>query len=188
MEHLVRSDNSWWSLINLPGLQVNDEVQMHGVKVGTVREIDLHPKNANTVQVKFSVDDNDLVIPKETQLWLISSDILGTKVLDLRIPPDSMLYYPDSIYQDGDLFDPNYVSIALSMDKELEKSFDPLKNRTEDLITRVEDIIFKVSSYWDNSGAYAFDASMYDVRDAIDRYNEHDRESDRFGEAWNLSS
>ena len=154
------------------GLEEKDEVQLHGVKIGTVTQVDLHPDEAHRVLVKFTVEDQNLVIPKETQLWLMSSDILGTKVLDLRIPEDSLLYYPDSVYQDGDMFDPHYVNIAMELGEDFEAQFNPIKDKTEDLISRVEDIIFKVTNYWDNQGSYAYEEGVYKTRDAIETYKE----------------
>ena len=154
------------------GLQVGDDVQLAGVKVGSVKELDLHPQDANKIIVKFSVDNNDIELPKETELWLISSDILGTKILDLRIPPDSLLEFPDKLYVDGDVFDPAKVRVARSLNDELEAQFLPIKDKAEELVKRVEDIILSVNVFWDTSAAYSFDASMYDVNDAVDRFTE----------------
>lgn len=154
------------------GLQVGDEVQLAGVQVGTVKELDLHPENANKIVVKFSIDDDDIQLPKESELWLISSDILGTKILDLRIPPDSLLSSPNDYYEDGDHFDPEKVNVAMNLNSELEALFLPIKDKTKDLIKRVEDIILSVNVFWDTSAAYTYDASMYDVNDAVDKFTE----------------
>ncbi|MBD3639119.1 MAG: MCE family protein [Crocinitomicaceae bacterium] len=152
------------------GLEVGNDVLLHGVKVGEVTGVDLHPKDANTVLVKFEITDEELDIPKETELWLFP-EILE-KSLELRIPHDSLLKNPDDIYQDGDYFKDEYVLVAMSMEQQFEAQYLPIKKRTDKLIRKVEDIILSVNSFWDTSAAYTVDASMYDVRDAINKYKE----------------
>jgi phospholipid/cholesterol/gamma-HCH transport system substrate-binding protein len=154
------------------GLQVHDEVLMNGVKIGKVNSVDVNEFDASKIIVQFSVSENDLVIPRVSQLWLISTDILGTKALDLRVPHDSLLLSNFKTYRDGDFFNSDYVNVALSLDKELEGEFMPIKDKTNELITRVEDIIVSVSAFWDSSAAYTFDESMYDTRGAIEQYKE----------------
>lgn len=164
-EFLVEFDQAY-------GLKVDDEVQVNGVKVGQVSHVDLFEDDANRVIVQFEIIEDELEIPKESELWLISSDILGTKVLDLRVPHDTLLSADYELYKDGDMFDPDYVRVAKGFDSELEALFLPIKDKTEQLVSNVEDIIVKVISFWDSSAAYTFDASMTSTRDAIEQYKE----------------
>lgn len=153
------------------GLQVDDEVQLHGVQVGQVTEVYLKEGDASHVIVRFSVDRGELEIPKSSQIWLISSDILGTKVLDLRIPEDSGLVHT-AFYEDGDHFPAEDVRVGMPMADQFEAQFGPIQEKTKELVSRVEDIILKVNSFWDSSAAYTIDASMYDVRDSKEKYQE----------------
>lgn len=155
---------------NSAGLQPSNEVQLNGVRVGQVLAVDLKEGDASKVIVKFSIENDELQIPTDSEIWLISSDILGTKALDLRIPSDTIPRAELAYYSDGDQFDQDYVKTALSLEDQIEKEILPLKKKTEELIGSVENIIISVNAFWDTSAAYTIDESLYEVRDAVARF------------------
>jgi phospholipid/cholesterol/gamma-HCH transport system substrate-binding protein len=157
---------------NSAGLQPSNEVQLNGVRVGQVTSVDLKDNDASAVIVKFTIEKDELMVPTDSEIWLISSDILGTKALDLRIPTDSIPRADLAYYNDGDLFDPKFVKTALSLDKQIEKEILPLKMKTEELISSVENIIVSVNAFWDTSAVFTIDESLYEVRDAVSRFGE----------------
>lgn len=152
---------------NSQGLQVSNEVQLNGLKVGQVRSVGLHPDNANKILVKFSIENNELQIPAGSKIELISSDILGTKALDLKLS-DSLMKVP-VYYQSGDSIK---GLIAKSLEDQINEEILPLKKKTEELIGSVEHIIVSVNAFWDTSAAYTIDESLYEVRDAIGTFAE----------------
>jgi phospholipid/cholesterol/gamma-HCH transport system substrate-binding protein len=110
------------------------------------------------------------MIPKTTELWLISADILGTKALDLKVFSDSMPSQDISYYVDQDTFVGAFLELDLQ--STINKEILPLKKKTEELIGSVEDIIVSVNAFWDTSAAYTIDESLYEVRDAISTFGE----------------
>lgn len=157
---------------NSSGLQPSNEVQLNGVRVGQVLSVDLKEGDASKVVVKFSIEKDELEIPTDSEIWLISSDILGTKALDLRIPSDSIPRADLAYYNDGDQFDPDYVKTALTLEDQIEEEILPLKKKTEELISSVEHIIVSVNAFWDTSAAYTIDESLYEVRDAVSKFGD----------------
>lgn len=147
---------------NSSGLQASNEVQITGVKVGQVLEVKLHPTRHGKVLVKFSIDDDELQIPKFSEVWLISSDILGTKALDIRI--DTVARQEINYYQSGDTI---FSKMEMTLEDQINEEILPLKKKTEELIGSVEQIIVSVNAFWDTSAAYTIDESLYEVRDAI---------------------
>ncbi len=147
---------------NSSGLSASNEVQLNGVKIGQVLAVTLHPDENGKVLVRFSIDDDDLEIPKYSEAWLISSDILGTKALDIRM--DTVARKEIAYYQDGDTL---FSKLEMSLEDQINQEILPLKKKTEELIGSVESIIVSVNAFWDTSAAYTIDESLYEVRDAI---------------------
>ncbi len=152
------------------GLQPSNEVQLNGVKVGQVLEVGLHDNDASKVVVKFSIEKDELKIPKTSEVWLISADILGTKALELQMKNDPMDVADISYYEDQDTFD--LAQTQQSIEDQISEELLPLKKKTEELIGSVESIIVSVNAFWDTSAAYTIDESLYEVRDAISTFGE----------------
>ena len=157
---------------NSSGLQPSNEVQLNGVRVGQVLAVDLKDGDASRVVVRFSIEKEELKIPKDAHLTLISSDILGTKALELYIPSDTIPRAELAYYESGEEIDPEYVHIEQSLEEQINEQILPLKKRTEDLITSVEQIIISVNAFWDTSAAFTIDESLYEVRDAVARFGD----------------
>lgn len=157
---------------NSSGLQPSNEVQLNGVRVGQVTSVDLKDDDASRVIVHFSIEKDELKIPTDSDIWLVSSDILGTKALELRIPSDTIPRSDVAYYNDGDKFDQDHVLTELTLEDQINKEILPLKKKTEELIGSVEDIIVSVNAFWDTSAAYTIDESLYEVRDAISKFGD----------------
>lgn len=147
---------------NSQGLQVANEVQLNGLKIGQVKSVGLHPSDPNTILVSYTVDNKELQIPKGSTIELISSDILGTKALQLNLPE-----LEKRVLGFYDLGDTLIGFIQPSLEDQINEQILPLKMKTEQLISSVESIIVSVNAFWDTSAAYTIDESLYEVRDAI---------------------
>lgn len=145
---------------NSQGLQVANEVQLNGLKIGQVKSVGLHPDYPDTILVSYTIDNKELQIPSGSKIELISSDILGTKALDLTINQNAVVGF----YESGDTL---VGSIEQSIEQQINEQILPLKKKTEDLIASVDAIILSVGAFWDTSAAYTIDESLYEVRDAI---------------------
>lgn len=152
---------------NSSGLQVSNEVQLNGLKIGQVLSVGLHPDYADTILVKFSVDNEELLIPHGSSVELISSDILGTKALDLSL--NSAYKAEIKYYKTGDTLK---GSIAQSLEEQINEEILPLKKKTEELISSVDAIIVSVGTFWDTSAAYTIDESMNEVRYAVGTFGD----------------
>lgn len=147
---------------NSQGLQVANEVQLNGLKIGQVKSVGLHPLDPNTILVSYTIDNKELQIPKGSTIELISSDILGTKALQLNLPDAEKRTL--GFYTKGDTL---VGFIQPSLEDQINEQILPLKMKTEQLITSVEGIILSVNAFWDTSAVFTIDESLYEVRDAI---------------------
>jgi phospholipid/cholesterol/gamma-HCH transport system substrate-binding protein len=146
---------------NSAGLQPSDEIRLSGFKIGQVEEVGLHPNNPTLILVKFSIEDDELQIPKTSEAWL-ATDLLGTASIDIRL--DTTLRVSNEYYQDGDTVISN---VETSIGDQINEQILPLKMKTEELISSVEGIVVSINAFWDTSAAYSIDESMYEVREAI---------------------
>ena len=67
------------------GLGSSNPVVINGYKVGQVEEISFLPDNSGRLLVKFSVTEENFRISKDTKAKIISSDILGSKSIELQL-------------------------------------------------------------------------------------------------------
>ncbi|WP_027418667.1 MlaD family protein [Crocinitomix catalasitica] len=152
---------------NSSGLQVSNEVQLNGLKIGQVSSVGLHPENPNIILVSYTLNDNELQITNSSVIELISSDILGTKALDLKLditPRNEFAYF-----ENGDTIP---GTIAKSLETQISEELLPLKKKTEELIKSVESIIVSVNAFWDTSAAYTIDEGLDEARYAIAKFGD----------------
>lgn len=167
-ESVFGGDREFYAVFdNSAGLEPSNAVLLSGVKVGQVVSVDLHPDKVNKVRVKFSIQNEELQISDKSEVWLVSSDILGTKALEIVL--DTMPAKTTTYYKDGDTF---LSKSEQTLEEQINEQILPLKKKTEDLINSVEGIIVSVNAFWDTSAAYTIDESLYEVRDAIGQFGE----------------
>ena len=81
---IFENDREFYALFdNSNGIAVSNEVQLSGLKIGSVKKIEHHPNNPLKILVTFSIVDDKIAIPSQSQIGMISSDLLGTKALEL---------------------------------------------------------------------------------------------------------
>lgn len=146
------------------GLVSSNPVLMNGLKIGQVKSVKLDPKNPDRVVVTFIVDYPDLYVPKNSTAELISSDLLGSKAIRLNM---GEAYSENDFAQSGDTL---ISTKEESLQESINKQVAPLKNKTEELISSVENIIVSVNAFWDTSAANVINESLYDVRAAVDNF------------------
>nr|WP_246164406.1 MlaD family protein [Xanthovirga aplysinae] len=69
---------------NIDGLTVSNPVLVNGYTVGRVNKIMIDQEHENRLLVEFDID-KELVLGKNSKALLISSDLLGSKAIDLKI-------------------------------------------------------------------------------------------------------
>lgn len=164
----VGSSDEYYAVFDdATGLKAGSEVQLNGVKIGRVLEIKLHPKNPAFILAKFNLEYTDIEVPASSEAWLISTDIVGTKCIDLRL--DLSDTASTKLLADGDTLNSKK---ELTLEQEFMAHLDPLKDKTEKLITRVEDIIVEINELWDSSASYTFEESVYAARSTIGTYKQ----------------
>lgn len=165
---LFMNDREFYAVFdNTNGLQASNQVQLNGLQIGQVSEVSLHPNNPQKILVKYVITDKDLLIPDGSEAWLISSDLLGTKALDLRLnmTPQIKPAYMES----GDTI---VAKVETGISEQISEELLPLKRKTEELIITVDGIVGSINSYWDTSASYTIDESLYELRNGISKFSD----------------
>ncbi len=152
---------------NSHGLQISNEVQLNGIKIGLVKAVKHHPNDPQKVVVTFSVTNDEILIPLGSRIDLVSSGFLGTKALSFALNTEPVI--ESNYHISGD-------TLASFAEKDLTAQINdellPLKQKTEQLIGSVEGIIVSINSFWDTSAAYTIDESLYEFRDGISKFGD----------------
>jgi phospholipid/cholesterol/gamma-HCH transport system substrate-binding protein len=116
---------------NIGGLQKSNVVSTHGYKIGTVSDISFKPGDVSKIVVEISVD-RQFKIPKNSIIEIFSSDIMGSKAVNLVIGNSS-----EYAAQNDTL--PSRIADDLS--SMVSNQIVPLKEKAENLIVSVDSVM-----------------------------------------------
>lgn len=128
-------DNYYAVYSKIDGLTPSSPVTINGFKVGQVRHINFHKDNSHRLVVHFTLERklfNEL-IPDSTIAQISSSDLMGTKSIELIIGSGLNGYYK---YGDTIL-----ASIAPSLKEQVSIQMLPVKNKAESLMLEMQEAI-----------------------------------------------
>lgn len=115
----------------IDGLNVANPVSINGFAVGKVREIKFLPDNSGKLIVEIAIK-NEYNITGETVAKIFSSDLMGTKAIELVLGKGNYMHQPgDTLIADFEGSLQELVSVQML----------PLKNKAEDLMKQMEEAI-----------------------------------------------
>jgi phospholipid/cholesterol/gamma-HCH transport system substrate-binding protein len=140
------------------GLSNSNLVTLNGYPIGLVREIQLVPELGNKVMVTFAITQTDLRIPKDSEARIFSSDLLGSKQVELIIGSSP------EIAMEGD-------TLTASMEKDLASAVNaqlaPLKLKAEELLGQIEQAVVTVQSVFDESARENLSQSFQHIQESF---------------------
>lgn len=122
------------------GLNVSNAVTMRGLKVGKVEEIRFTDAQFSSLTVVISVD-NSISLPRGTIARIFSSDLMGTKSIDLTPAESSRLL------DDGDTLN---SSVEESLSEQVKLQMLPLKRQAERLMGSMDSVLAVVNNIFNN--------------------------------------
>lgn len=132
---------------NADGLQPGNSVKLNGVQIGKVVSVELNPNDVSSTLIKFSITNPDVKLPKGT-IAEMKGDILGTVTLNILYPVDSLI--AGNFHDNGDTLN---AMVAEDIQKTIEKKFDPLMAKINELVETAETAIGTIDMVLgDNTG------------------------------------
>ena len=129
---LAQQDHFFAVYDKIEGLAVSNPVLVNGFKVGQVTRVEFHDSGDGKILVEFTVDQSDLNIPINSVAQIFSSDLFGSKAIEL-LRGDSTLFAVN-----GDTL---IASSQEDITEAVRKELAPLRAKTDQLIAGVDEII-----------------------------------------------
>lgn len=143
---------------DIAGLVEANPVQVNGFKIGQVSKIKFYPDNSGRILVSFMIKEEDFNIPKNSVAKVISSDLLGSKAIQLDMG-NSTVYA-----EDGDtLISATEDDLKSAVNKQIE----PLKKKAESLISSIDSVMIVVQTILDKDARENLSKSFESIKNAI---------------------
>lgn len=118
------------------GLTKTNPVLLRGMRVGQVSKLVFHPNMKGSIMVTLSLD-TDFPIPKNSVARIISSDLLGSKAVEIQIGNSTELIVS------GDTL---LSSLETSLMDEVNAQVAPLKMKAESLLSSIDSLVVVVQA------------------------------------------
>ena len=143
----------------IDGLAVSNPVLVNGFKVGQVTKVEFSEAGDGTLLVAFDIEESNLKLPDDTRARIFSSDLFGTKAIDLIAGESPNLAVPgDTLLSDLE------VGIAEAVRIELM----PLKNKTDQLIDGVDDILENLKAVFEADATLGLPTAFESIQRTVE--------------------
>lgn len=145
----------------IEGLAPDNAVQIRGFKVGKVNKIMFHPDNSGKIIVGFMVSGNALAVPINSVARISSLDFLGTKAVSIELG-NSVVNA-----ENGDTL---LSAVQESLQSEVNKQVQPLKEKAEALIASIDSVMIVVQTVFNKSARENLTKSFESIQRAIETF------------------
>jgi phospholipid/cholesterol/gamma-HCH transport system substrate-binding protein len=154
---------------NVSGIVPSTQVTINGYKVGQVEKIHLlNPGDPSKIVVRF-IMLSEVKVPKGSVAMLTSSDLLGTKLIDIQLAEN------DTILQKGDfLLGGNEESLTST----ISSMVSPLKEKSEQVLVTLDKVLQSMNDVFDSTGTKRLATgindlswSLHNVRQMTETFN-----------------
>lgn len=128
---------------NTGGVIKSTQVLINGFKIGQVEEVDLlHPGDASRILVTIAVDGS-IKMPKGTKAKITSTDLLGTKALQLELGNGTTVLHP---------FDTLEPAVEEGLAETINNLVSPVKEKSEQVLATLDRVLQSMNSIFDSTG------------------------------------
>ncbi len=155
---LFAENNEYYAYYdNVDGLTASNPVFYKGFQVGLVKDV-TYDRETGRIRVALIVDNPDIPISKNTECVIRSADLLGSKMLELKLKPGG---------EPAQFGDTLIGSLEKSLQEQVNEQVAPLKKKTEELIGSIDSIITSIKTFWDAGTADNLTQSVTAAKRAI---------------------
>jgi phospholipid/cholesterol/gamma-HCH transport system substrate-binding protein len=142
----------------IDGLAPSNVISINGFPIGLVRHIYLLPERGNKILVEFAITNPEIKIPRDSEVRIFSSDLLGSKQVSLTIG------YSADFAESGDTLT---ASIEAGLAASVNAQIAPLKMKAEELLGQIEKAVITVQSVFDESARDNLSQSFESVKESF---------------------
>ncbi len=139
------------------GLIKANPVVINGLKVGQVKDLYFSPDNSGNIIV-ILVLNNDFPIPKNSIARIYSSDLMGSKAIDLQLGKSNTLA------QSGDTLK---AKVEASLKEEVNAQVQPLKKKAEDLMGSIDSVVTVIQTIFNENARKNLENSFESIKNTL---------------------
>lgn len=152
--NIFQKNESFYAIYkDVKSLTPSSPVMYNGLKVGLVKRVSIDAKDRDKMIVEFIIRDSELQIPIHS-IAEIETQILGATIINLKLGKSDQYSSP------GDT-----IGSALTLG--LQEQFEPLKNKTEELISSIDGVITNLNSIFDKEITDGLPASFKSLQNTL---------------------
>ncbi|MEE4257821.1 MAG: MlaD family protein [Bacteroidales bacterium] len=136
------------------GLSKANPVSINGLKVGQVSDIYFEPNFSGKIIVEITIETL-LPIPKNSVALIYSSDLMGSKAIDLKLGNDSLLV------ANGDTLG---TRVEASLKEAVNQQIQPLKAKAEELILSIDSVVTVIKEIFNEQARENLTSSLASVQ------------------------
>ncbi len=124
---------------NSAGVVKSTQVLINGFKIGQVEDVGFLTKgDASKILVTIAVD-GDVMMPEGTIAEIVSSNILGNKVINIHLG------------QSNNIINPN-DTLTGKIEQDLSEIVAPIREKSEQILTTLDKVLVSMNNVFDSSG------------------------------------
>lgn len=135
------------------GLTKANPVSINGLKVGQVSDIYFEPNFSGNIVVEITME-TEIPIPKNSIALIYSSDLMGSKAIDLKLGNDSLTI------QNGDTLN---TRVEASLKEAVNQQIQPLKAKAEELIVSIDSVVTVIKQIFNEQARQNLTSSLASI-------------------------
>lgn len=124
------------------GLTEANPVVINGFKIGQVKSISFHPNGSGKMLVSILITNNDVNIPKNSVARLFSSDIMGSRAIEIKMGKGT------DYIKDGDTLK---TELGATLGEEVSGQMLPIKKKFESVMLSLDSVLIIIQSVFNES-------------------------------------
>ncbi len=140
------------------GLTKANPVSINGLKVGQVSDIYFRPDFSGDIIVEITVE-TEIPIPKNSVALIYSSDLMGSKAIDLKLGNDSLFA------ANGDTLN---TQVEASLKEAVNQQIQPLKVKAEELILSIDSVVTVIKQIFNEQARENLTSSLASVQSTFE--------------------
>lgn len=155
-----KNQDSYFAIYEkIDGLQVASPVLINGFKVGQVREINFMPDRSNRLLVRIMID-NKIQLPQKTIAKIFSSDLMGSKSIELITNKNQKNHQP---------WDTLLAAIEGTLQEQVSLQMLPLKTQAEKLMLDMEQAIATINYIFNEKTRENLSKSFSSIKTTVEK-------------------
>ena len=135
------------------GLTKANPVSINGLKVGQVSDIYFNPDFSGEIVVEITIE-TDIPIPQNSVALIYSSDLMGSKAINLQLSTDSLFV------SNGDTLG---TKVEASLKEAVNQQIQPLKAKAEELIMSIDTVVTVIKQIFNEQARENLTSSLASI-------------------------